>query len=62
MSLNAEQTSPRHVDAEGVLAPRRRTRGALRNAAVARPFMKWVGGKGRLLGQYAELFPRQFAR
>lgn len=26
----------------------------------ARPFLKWVGGKGRLLNQYKPFFPKQF--
>lgn len=28
----------------------------------ASPFLKWVGGKGRLLGQYEDLFPESFER
>lgn len=28
--------------------------------AVARPFLKWAGGKGRLLSQYEPFFPQDF--
>jgi DNA adenine methylase len=28
--------------------------------AVARPFLKWAGGKGRLLSQYEPFFPQHF--
>lgn len=28
------------------------------NTVVARPFLKWVGGKGRLLAQYQSFFPK----
>jgi len=27
-----------------------------------KPFLKWAGGKGQLLGQYGPLFPRRFGR
>ena len=27
-----------------------------------KPFLKWAGGKGQLLAQYAPLFPKQFGR
>lgn len=30
--------------------------------AKAGPFLKWAGGKGRLLGQYESLFPKRFTR
>jgi DNA adenine methylase len=30
--------------------------------AKAAPFLKWAGGKGRLLGQFESLFPRRFHR
>ncbi|MDA0998915.1 MAG: DNA adenine methylase [bacterium] len=33
--------------------------GRTANSAAARPFLKWAGGKGRLLSQYAPLFPAQ---
>jgi DNA adenine methylase len=29
-------------------------------SAIARPFLKWVGGKGQLLKQYRAYFPQQF--
>jgi DNA adenine methylase len=38
---------------------------ATRNAAeelVPHPFLKWAGGKGQLLGQYAPLFPKRYKR
>lgn len=35
--------------------------GRTANSAAARPFLKWAGGKGRLLSQYAPLFPAQIA-
>jgi DNA adenine methylase len=31
-------------------------------AAAPRPFLKWAGGKGQLLEQYAPLFPRRYRR
>jgi len=31
-------------------------------ALRARPFLKWAGGKGRLLGQILKCFPEQFGR
>jgi DNA adenine methylase len=31
-------------------------------AAAPRPFLKWAGGKGQLLEQYAPLFPRRYQR
>ncbi|MFP4057868.1 MAG: DNA adenine methylase [Candidatus Brocadiia bacterium] len=34
----------------------------LEAAATARPFLKWAGGKGRLLGQLEPLLPEAFAR
>jgi DNA adenine methylase len=30
--------------------------------AKAGPFLKWAGGKGRLLGQYEALFPKRYSR
>ncbi|HEY9898584.1 MAG TPA: DNA adenine methylase [Pantanalinema sp.] len=30
--------------------------------AKAGPFLKWAGGKGRLLAQYESLFPKRFSR
>ena len=30
------------------------------NAIVARPFLKWAGGKSQLLSQYSELFPKTY--
>jgi DNA adenine methylase len=30
--------------------------------AAPRPFLKWAGGKGQLLEQYAPLFPRRYQR
>ena len=30
------------------------------NAIVARPFLKWAGGKSQLLAQYNELFPKTY--
>lgn len=30
--------------------------------AKAAPFLKWAGGKGRLLGQYQAFFPKRFSR
>ncbi|EYF02178.1 DNA adenine methylase [Chondromyces apiculatus] len=32
------------------------------DAPRARPFLKWVGGKGQLLDQYRPLFPKRFGR
>ena len=32
----------------------------VKDAVVALPFLKWAGGKGRLLSQYAGLFPKDF--
>lgn len=32
------------------------------NPVKAGPFLKWAGGKGRLLGQYEPLFPQRFER
>lgn len=32
------------------------------NQVKAGPFLKWAGGKGRLLAQYQPLFPQQYAR
>ena len=34
----------------------------MRRAAEARPFLKWVGGKGQLLGQMQPLLPPAFRR
>jgi DNA adenine methylase len=31
------------------------------NGLSPKPFLKWAGGKGQLLGQFAELYPCQFA-
>jgi DNA adenine methylase len=30
--------------------------------ATARPFLKWVGGKGQLLGQFRDLLPEEYGR
>lgn len=54
MSLEAQQQLSRPA-----ARPRPTAR---RREGLARPFMKWVGGKTRLLEQYADLFPRSFAR
>ncbi len=32
------------------------------NQVKASPFLKWAGGKGRLLAQYQPLFPQQYGR
>ena len=31
-----------------------------KNRTAASPFLKWAGGKGKLLGQYSSLFPKKF--
>ena len=35
---------------------------AVSSYVVPRPFLKWAGGKGRLIEQYQSYFPRQFRR
>ncbi len=39
----------------GTIAPAAKAQSS--RPPLVRPFLKWAGGKGRLLGQYADLFP-----
>lgn len=36
--------------------------GSEKEARAPRPFLKWAGGKGQLLEQYAPLFPKRYKR
>ena len=34
----------------------------IKKSSLPRPFLKWAGGKGRLIGQYIPYFPRDYAK
>ncbi len=50
----------RQMQAEPILGYRRVAKRV--SPARARPFLKWVGGKGRLLDQFRDLLPDEFER